>query len=84
MGWIKYKPLYTYLLDPDNYEKKMAIVIRKMKNSIKKIDSFYDEEYDFNKVLVALEDYNANVKKHYDTYVRTNHVWDELKMKFKE
>ena len=83
LGWIKYKPLYTYLLDKETYEKKMAVVTRKMKNSIKKIDSFYDDEYDFNKVLDALEEYDEKVLEHYQTYIKTNHVWDELKMKFK-
>ena len=67
----------------EKYEKKMAVVTRKMKNSIKKIDSFYDDEYDFNKVLDALEEYDEKVLEHYQTYIKTNHVWDELKMKFK-
>ena len=83
LGWIKYKPLYTYLMNKDTYEKKMSVTLRKMRNSVKKIDSFYDDEYDFNKVLEALEEYDKKVLEHYETYVKTNHVWDELKMKFK-
>ncbi len=83
LGWIKYKPLLMYLMDTDNYKENMEVVHRKLKRSIKKIDSLY-EKYNFNDLLVALEKYDSEVEMHYNAFLDTNRVWKKLKKKFKE
>ena len=46
--------------------------------SIPQIDKlFYNA--DFNEILVALEDADQNVTKHYKEYIKTNEVWNRLK-----
>lgn len=83
LGWIKYKPLLMYLMDKENYEAKMEVTHKKLKRSIKKIDSLY-ENYNFNDLLVSLEKYDEDVEKHYEAFLETNRVWKKLKKKFKE
>lgn len=83
LGWIKYKPLLMYLTDKENYKDKMEVTHRKLKRSIKKVDSLYDN-YNFENLLTALEKYDCDVEKHYQAFLETNKVWKKLKKKFKE
>jgi len=83
LGWIKYKPLLMYLMDKENYKTKIESTHRKLKRSIKKIDSLY-EKYDFTDLQTALEKYHEDVEKHYEEFLETNRVWKKLKKRFKE
>ena len=46
---------------------KMESTHRKLKRSIKKIDSLY-EKYDFTDLQTALEKYHEDVEKHYEEF----------------
>ncbi len=83
LGWIKYKPLLMYVMDTENYREKMESTKRKLKRSIKKIDSLY-EKYNFTNLVDALEKYDEDVEKHYQEFLDTNRVWKKLKKKFIE
>ncbi len=83
LGWIKYKPLLMYLMDSEHYKEQMEVTHRKLKRSIKKIDSLY-EKYNFTNLLDALEKYDQDVEKHYQEFLDTNRVWKKLKKKFEE
>ena len=83
LGWIKYKPLLMYLMDTENYKKKMEVTHRKLKRSIKKIDALYDN-YNFYDLLDALEKYDSDVEKHYRAFLDTNRVWKKLKKRMEE
>ena len=83
IGWIKYKPLYYYITDRENYRK---IINQAKKNLVKSVDKMSTafETCDFACLTRELEDYDKKVKKHYDEYVKTNEIWDKLKLKIKE
>jgi hypothetical protein len=50
----------------------------KLEASIPEINKlFKNEEFDF--LLKDLEQYNKNVKKHYNEYLKTNEIWNKLK-----
>lgn len=83
LGWIKYKPLYIYLLFRESYDKKMKKYKKQMHDCIKQINNYYSN-YDFYKVENALNEYDSNVVNHYETYKKTNQVWDELKVKIRQ
>ena len=73
-GWIKYKPLFQYVTDKENYKTKMAEIHRKLEAGIPEINKLFEGE-DCN----ILNKYDKNVKKHYSEYLKTNEIWNKLK-----
>lgn len=79
-GWIKYKPLFEYISNRAKYEEKMLETYKKLENSIPEINKLFIND-EFNVLLEDLREYDANVKKHYNEYIKTNQIWNKLKMK---
>lgn len=82
IGWIKYKPLLIYITDRKNYKKSIEDTRKKLEISIPKMNDMF-KTCDFTGLLNELDEYDANVKKHYKEYVRTNEVWNEFKTRLK-
>ena len=83
MGWIKYKPLLMYVMQRNTYLKDIEITKDKLRNSIEKINNTFPNN-NFLCLLGILEKYDENVQKHYKEYLRTNDVWNRIKMKIQE
>ena len=77
-GWMKYKPLLLYITNNENYKDKISDVYSKLKQSIPELNKLL-EENDFNILLKDLEEYDKNVKKHYQEFLKTNEIWNKLK-----
>ncbi len=77
-GWIKYKPLFEYITAPENYKEKMSDISRKLQEGVPEINKLFGGDQ-CNILLDDLKNYNKNVKKHYDEYLRTNEIWDRIK-----
>ena len=77
-GWTKYKPLLYYIIDNDNYEDIIQDAEIKLKNSAEKISTAF-ENCDLTYLPNTLEEYDKNVKKHYQEYIDTNKVWNKIK-----
>lgn len=82
LGWIKYKPLYFYINDKENYKKIIEDSIENLEKSVDKLSEQF-ETCDFRSLISELKDYDKNVKKHYKEYIRTTEIWDDLKSKIK-
>ncbi len=80
LGWIKYKPLYFYINDRENYKKIIEESIENLEKSVDKVSEQF-ETCDFRSLITEIKDYDKNVKKHYKEYLRTTEIWDELKAK---
>lgn len=82
-GWIKYKPLFEYISNKAKYEEKMEITYQKLANGVPEINKlFVNDEFDV--LLDDLKEYTKNVKKHYNEYLKTNQIWNELKYQIEE
>lgn len=77
-GWMKYKPLYVYISNKEEYKEKMQSVYTKLEQSIPELNKLFKEN-DFNILLQDLKEYDKNVKKHYLEFLKTNEVWNKLK-----
>lgn len=77
-GWIKYKPLFQYIKDESTYREKMDETYDKLKAGIPEINKLFEQE-DCSFLLDNLVQYDKNVKKHYNEYLKTNEIWDRLK-----
>ncbi len=83
IGWIKYKPLYLYVTDNENYNEKIKDIYEKLEKSIPEINKLF-EVNSFSTLLEDFEQHAKNVKKHYQQFIKTNEVWEKLKNNFKE
>lgn len=77
-GWIKYKPLFEYINDKEHYEEKMKNAYQKLKIGIPEVNKLFKNSQ-FEVLMNDLKEYDKNVKKHYNEYIKTNEIWDKIK-----
>ena len=82
IGWIKYKPLLIYITDRKNYRKIIKRTREDLEKGIKAVNKLFNTQ-SFNVLLEDLDNYDKNVKKHYNEYVKTNEIWNKLKTQIK-
>ena len=78
IGWIRYKPLYTYITRPGQYEPQMAAIRESLKRTLPKLCDYFERD-DFKNISAELERYARNVKKHYAEFMETQEVWDNIR-----
>ena len=77
-GWIKYRPLYLYVTDKENYEKEINKTIKNLKKGIPIMNKMFKDE-DFYVMLEDLEKYSSNVKQDYKDFLKVQIVWKKIK-----
>lgn len=77
-GWMKYKPLLVYITNNEEYKEKIKEVYIKLEKSIPELNKLF-EENDFDVLMKDLIEYDKNVKKHYQEFIKTNEIWNKLK-----
>ena len=74
IGWIKYKPLFLYITDQENYSQKTKEIEEKLKLSIPGMNQIFHDTC-FDVILEEFKEYHKYVKKDYTNYNRTNQIW---------
>ena len=77
IGWIRYKPLLMYITNGEGYEEKIKEMREQLKATLPKVCNYFGKS-DFMNVLDELEEYHANVKKHYDEFLETKCIWAKI------
>ncbi len=77
IGWIRYKPLLIYITQREEYEEKIKEMRANLKATLPQICKFFDKK-DFENVLIELDKYDKNVKKHYNQFVETQEIWKKI------
>lgn len=83
IGWIKYKPLLMYIMQRNTYLKDIEIAKENLKNSINNVNRMFPK-HDFLCLTGELQKYDENVQMHYKEYLKTNDVWNRIKLKMQE
>lgn len=83
IGWIRYKPLLHYINDRENYKEIIEKAKDNLKKSVGKMSTAF-ATCDFSCLIDELNQYDADVEKHYQEYLKVNELWDKLKYKIKE
>ncbi len=81
-GWAKYKPLLVYILNGKDYRKIINQAKKSLRRGTEAMNLVFETE-DFNLLNNELENYDKNVRKHYNEYIKTNDVWNIIKSKVK-
>lgn len=77
IGWIRYKPLFLYITQPDFYEEKIKNIHKQLNEVLPRICNYFDQP-DFMNVLTELEKYHGNVKKHHQEFLETQRIWAKI------
>lgn len=77
IGWVRYKPLMVYITNRDGYEATMADMFVRLSRSIPKLCRYFGTN-EFERILVELEAYKRNVRRHFREFEETKTVWSLL------
>lgn len=83
IGWIRYKPLFYYIKDRENYRKIIDEAKENLEKSVYKINTKF-KTCDFSCLIDELEKYDNDVETHYQEYLKVNKLWDKFKNKVGE
>jgi hypothetical protein len=77
IGWIRYKPLLMYITHPDQYDEIIKKMREDLEKELPKICEYFGND-DFANVLNELEEYNKNVREHYEEFLDTQRIWAKI------
>jgi hypothetical protein len=77
IGWIRYKPLLTYITQRDEYERMMKDIEDKLLVTIPKLCAYFDTG-DFKQVFREFKLYTGKVTTHFAEFEATKEVWGRL------
>ena len=72
-----------YIQNKENYKDNMQIAIEKLEKSVPKINELFQSS-NFSDLVKDLKEYDKNVEKHYEEYLKTNEIWNRLKQIIEE
>lgn len=77
IGWVRYKPLYLYITQRENYERDIAHMRDQIASVAPKLRDHFNKD-GFGDVLKELDRYHRNVEKHHKLFQETRAVWARL------
>lgn len=78
VGWVRYKPLYTYITLRNRYEEIIGQMRESLEEVTPKICSYFNRGK-FMDILTELNRYDQNVKVHYEEFEKTKEIWEKVK-----
>ncbi len=82
-GWVRYKPLYTYITQREEYEEVIAQMREKLEKTIPLICSFFNMSQ-FSEILDELDKFDSLVKTHYNQFESCKKIWHKIKEYYKD
>jgi len=77
IGWIRYKPLLTYITQPETYDEKAEEIRNKLNLVLPKICTYFQRP-DFMNIILEFEKYNKKINKHHADFLETQIVWAKI------
>ncbi|MCH4239648.1 MAG: hypothetical protein LKF71_05220 [Oscillospiraceae bacterium] len=77
IGWVRYKPLLTYITTPEEYEQRMKWIKSALNQTLPKLAEYFQDKRFFN-IAVEFDKYSKNVKRHYNQFVLAQHTWEKI------
>ncbi|MDF2503861.1 MAG: hypothetical protein K0R06_1352, partial [Clostridium sp.] len=74
IGWIRYKPLLTYITNQENYNSEITKIREDLTIVVPKICDYFKNK-DFKRILTELEYYNSHVEQHFKDFQNTKLAW---------
>lgn len=77
IGWIRYKPLLTFLTRPDDYEQEMESIHQTLCDTLPKLATYFKTER-FKTILPEFEKYRDLVLTHHKQFLTTMNAWNKI------
>jgi hypothetical protein len=77
VGWVRYKPLLTYITNRDNYEREIDRMKANLRKVLPKVAKFFPE-CNFLRLYQELEAYSQNVPEHFEMFEATKKAWERV------
>jgi hypothetical protein len=83
IGWIRYKPLLTYITNKENYSTEIAKIRENLIIVIPKLCDYFGNK-DFERILTELEYYHSHVEQHLKDFENTKLAWIKVMNSLKD
>ncbi|HEX6125505.1 MAG TPA: hypothetical protein VFZ23_09065 [Pyrinomonadaceae bacterium] len=77
IGWIRYKPLLTFITQPADYDSIIDDTARKLSSAIPKLCRYFGTDR-FEQIQSELERYHRNVHRHFRMFEATRNAWAKV------
>lgn len=77
VGWIRYKPLYIYLTDTENYSDRITEDYKQLSDSLPDICNYFGRK-DFMNLRYEMKRYSKNVKRHSEYFTAAKNAWADI------
>lgn len=77
-GWIKYRPLYLYIINKYTYHEEIEQTRKNLEKAIPEMNKIFNTQ-EFNNLIVELDKYDKNVEKDYEQFLNVNEIWKKIK-----
>lgn len=77
IGWVRYKPLLTYITAPDEYDIKMAKIKSALEVTLPKLAEYFHNKH-FYFISAEFDKYSRNVEKHYEMFLLAQNTWNKI------
>ena len=77
IGWVRYKPLLTFITQPENYDSVIDQMTRKLESTIPKFCRYFETQ-EFEEILIELKKYHRNVRRHHKSFEATRLAWKKV------
>lgn len=77
IGWVRYKPLFTYITAPEEYEQRRVQIKSALDQTLPKLAEYFQEKRFFN-IATEFDKYSKNVKKHYNQFSLSQRTWEKI------
>ena len=77
VGWVRYKPLLTYITAPEEYEQRMKWIKSALEQTLPRLAEYFQEKRFFN-IAAEFDKYSKNVEKHYHQFTLAQRTWQRI------
>jgi len=77
IGWIRYKPLFLYITQREDYNEKIEHMRKNLQITLPKFCAYFNSN-DFMKISKELETYHKNVEQHYKQFINNQIIWTKI------
>lgn len=77
VGWVRYKPLLSYITHPDLYQEEMRSVRASLDRTVPLLAGHFQDRR-FLAVSAEFEKYCRNVNRHYAGYLEAQSTWEKI------
>jgi hypothetical protein len=77
IGWIRYKPLFTFITDRENYEKKIHKMKKQIDEVLPSICNYFERD-EFMNIKKELDYYDEHVVLHHSQFIETQNIWSKI------